>query len=148
MFRRKLRQSIWRKRLMHDSGRRRKWMHLDKETGTVGKLFFLRCEEKNWDQWISLLEKILYTGNYCCLCHQLKQSVFDVAAWEILLFGYWLHCASWVSQHSRYLPPKLLLIDTEWSSLPFLISLLMHVLVFSPKTSETRPEHIKVLQPK
>lgn len=42
----------------------------------------------------SLLEKILYTGNYCCLRHQWRQSLFDVAACEILLFGYWLHCAS------------------------------------------------------
>lgn len=50
--------------------------------------------KKTWDQWISLLEEILYTGNYCCLCHQLRQSVFDVAACGILLFGYWLHCGS------------------------------------------------------
>lgn len=52
-----------------------------------GKIMLSEMWKKTWDQWISPLEKVLYTGNYC-LCHQLRQSGFDVAAREILLFGY------------------------------------------------------------
>lgn len=152
MARGKLMQNVWRQKLIRDLRiTRRRWMNVEEETGTVGKWYFLRCEEKpGIDGSHSWRKYFTQEINVVCVINWDK--VFDVATCEILPFGYWLHSASWVSQHLRYLP---LQIALNWhrvvlSVLPSkLISLLMHVLgFFSPRSHKHCPEYIKVLQPK
>lgn len=64
MARAKLMQNIWRKILIYYSWRsKRRKINLEEETGTAGKLCFLRYEEKSWINGSHYWRKIPYLGN-------------------------------------------------------------------------------------